>query len=232
MAARRVGAFADRQLAAFSPCWSSVPFPAAPRRARSARSWPPSLARRRPPCPARAGWTLRLAAVMRWSRVQPRLRGCEAAVDRNALTGWGRFPCVRGVQSSASLWVLRYRVALHALAERQLDDDLPQRRRQRQTGRRRALPGRLRWKRALADGTGVGLRRFGAGPSRAGHRAGGHRPDGGRAFLPAVQEWGVVAPTESDRWALDAGGCQRARRCGKLEIMKRTLLVVVYHFNI
>ena len=32
-----------------SPCWSSLPFPAAPRRARSARSWPPSSARRRPP---------------------------------------------------------------------------------------------------------------------------------------------------------------------------------------
>ena len=38
----------------------------------------------------------------------------------------------------------------------------------------------------------------------------------------------MVAPTESDRWALDAGGCQCARRCGKLEIMKCTLLVALW----
>ena len=44
-----VGAFANRQFAAFPAFWSSLPFPVTPRRARPARIWPPSSARRRPP---------------------------------------------------------------------------------------------------------------------------------------------------------------------------------------
>ena len=39
----------------------------------------------------------------------------------------------------------------------------------------------------LADGTGVGLRRLGPGPARAGDPAVGDRRGDGRAVLPAVQ---------------------------------------------
>ena len=54
----------------------------------------------------------------------------------------------------------------------------------------------------LADGTGVGLRRLGPGPARAGDPAVGDRRGDGRAVLPAVQ----VERHRTDRGGpLDAG---------------------------
>ena len=63
----------------------------------------------------------------------------------------------------------------------------------------------------LADGTGVGLRRLGPGPARAGGPAVGDQRGDGRAVLPAVQ----VDRQRTDRGGpLDAGRGRHSRLAG------------------